>query len=252
MQALIWPQERWAFSTWVGALRKHNGQTVTAKHSNPINRATSNAAAKRPGYKQKQCCKSTRHGQNRKTSSPARNTKLKIVPRSSWRMEPIFFPSSLRPLSGTIDCIPLVCPTFIHNKTYDGFAKKNDQVFAIVPAQKQDALDKHLRWLSLLFKGTNTRIVLNDCAASKDVKSRSYQLVNWEFSARHIGISGWVFTQQFTSIAKSYRENIAGTVLFYTPSAQDMKAMFESYAGEFSLADKQELQLELSVPEANM
>ena len=60
------------------------------------------------------------------------------------------------------------------------------------------------------------------------------------FSARHIDISVWVTTQQFTSITKPYRENIAAIVLFYTPS-KDLKAIFESYAGELPSAEKQEL-----------
>lgn len=34
-----------------------------------------------------------------------------------------------------------------------------------------------------------------------------------------------------TSIAKPFRENIACLVLLYTPSAKDMKVIFENYAG---------------------
>ena len=35
-----------------------------------------------------------------------------------------------------------------------------------------------------------------------------------------------------TSIAKSFGENTAALVLFYTPSAKDMKIIFNNYAGE--------------------
>ena len=87
---------------------------------------------------------------------------------------------------------------------------------------------------SFAFEGTNTPIVLDDCAASKDVKGRTGELVKLGFSARHAGISVWVLTQQLSSIAKPFRENVAAIVLFYTPSAKTTKAIFEEYAGELS------------------
>jgi len=43
-----------------------------------------------------------------------------------------------------------------------------------------------------------------------------------------------VLTQQLSSIAKPFRENVAAIVLFYTPSAKTTKAIFEEYAGELS------------------
>ena len=88
--------------------------------------------------------------------------------------------------------------------------------------------------LSTFFSGTNTLFILDDCAASKDVKGRTGQLVNLGFSARHDRISVWVLTQQITSIAKPYRDNIAAIVLFYTPSSKTTKAIFEDYAGELT------------------
>ena len=99
--------------------------------------------------------------------------------------------------------------------------------------------DQHMveNWLkvsSFAFEGTNTLIVLDDCAASKDVKGRTGELVKLGFSARHAGISVWVLTQQLSSIAKPFRENVAAIVLFYTPSAKTTKAIFEEYAGELS------------------
>ena len=134
------------------------------------------------------------------------------------------------PFRGKFDYIVLVCPTFVHT---------DDRVFIVTP--EQDTVDTPLHSLSFLFEGTNTLPIFDDCAASKDMKGRSNQLVNLAFSARHIGISVWVTTQQFTSITKPYGENIAAIVLFYTPSAKDLKAIFESYAGELSSTEKQEL-----------
>ena len=68
------------------------------------------------------------------------------------------------------------------------------------------------------FEGTNIFIVLVDCAASKDVKGRTGELVKLGFSARHAGISVWVLTRQLSSIAKPFRENVAAIVLSYTLS----------------------------------
>jgi len=43
-----------------------------------------------------------------------------------------------------------------------------------------------------------------------------------------------VLTQQLSSIAKPFRENVAAIVLFYTPSAKTTTAIFEECAGELS------------------
>ena len=43
-----------------------------------------------------------------------------------------------------------------------------------------------------------------------------------------------------TSIAKAFRENIACLVLFYTPSAKDMKVIFENYAGDLTNEKKKD------------
>ena len=94
---------------------------------------------------------------------------------------------------------------------------------------------------SFHFAGTNTLFILDDCAASKDVKGRTSQLVNLGFSARHDGISVWVLTQQITSIAKPYRDNIAAIVLFYTPSSKTTKAIFEDYASKLTHEEYKEL-----------
>ena len=99
---------------------------------------------------------------------------------------------------------------------------------------EQHQVEIFLKLASFAFEGTNTLIVLDDCAASKVVKGRTGELVKLGFSARHAGISVWVLTQQFSSITKPFRENVAAIVLFYTPSAKTTKDIFEEYAGELS------------------
>ena len=98
-----------------------------------------------------------------------------------------------------------------------------------------------LKAASCCFEGANTLIVLDDCAVSKDVTGRTGELVRLGFSARHANISVWMLTQQLTSIAKPFRENVAALVLFHTPSAKATKAIFKEYAGELSQDDLKQL-----------
>ena len=103
----------------------------------------------------------------------------------------------------------LICPTFVRNKTYDGFVDNNPWIFVLDCQQHE--VGAWLKLASLFFEGTNTLIILDDCA----VKGRTSQLVALGFSARHGGISVWVLTQQITSIAKPFRDNVAAILLFY-------------------------------------
>ena len=96
-----------------------------------------------------------------------------------------------------------------------------------------------------MFEGTNSLIILDDCAASKDVKKRTNELVNLAFSARHRGLSVWVLTQQMTSISKPFRENITFLALFYTPSRKDMKEIFDDYGGYLASDEKLKMLSEL-------
>ena len=110
--------------------------------------------------------------------------------------------------------------------------KRDPRLYVLICKQHQVEI-----WLKLAcfaFEGTNTLIVLDDCAASKDMKGRTGELVKLGFSVRHAGISVWVLTQQLSSIAKPFRENVAAIVLFYTPSAKTTKAIFEEYEGKLS------------------
>ncbi len=139
------------------------------------------------------------------------------------------------PFKGKFDYIVLLCPTYVFNATFDGFGLGDERVFVLIPQTVGATdIDGLLRLVSIVFEGTNMLIVLDDCAASKDLKKRSDQLVNLAFSARHIGISVWVVTQQLTSITKPFRENLAALVVFYTPSKADLKAILHDYGAELS------------------
>ena len=136
------------------------------------------------------------------------------------------------PFRGKFDYIVLICPTFALNRTLYRFAEKDPRFFPIIC--KQHEVESWLKVESFIFEGTNTLIVLDDCAASKDVKGRTGELVELGFSGRHSGISVWVLTQQFLSIAKPFRDNVAAVVLFYTPSTKTTRAIFEEYGGKLS------------------
>ena len=82
---------------------------------------------------------------------------------------------------------------------------------------------------SLIFRGTNTLTVVDDCACSQAVKQRVSELVKLAFSARHYGLSVVVLTQQLSSIAKPFRENISRLFTFYNPSRKDMKVITDDY-----------------------
>ena len=157
---------------------------------------------------------------------------LIVGPTNSGKTQ--FLVNQLRgPFNGKFDYIVLICPTFAYNRTLYRFGERDPQLYVIICEQHQ--VEIWLKLASFAFEGTNTLIVLDDWAASKDVKGRTGELVKLGFSARHSGISvWWVLTQQVSSIAKPFCENVAAIVLFYTPSAKTTKAIFEEYTGELS------------------
>ena len=84
----------------------------------------------------------------------------------------------------------------------------------------------------LYSKGINTLIILDDCAVLRDLKNRTNKIINLAFSGRHAGLSVWVLTQQLTSIAKPFRDNVACVVAFHNPSQIGMKSLFEEFGGD--------------------
>ena len=126
------------------------------------------------------------------------------------------------------DYIFIVCPTFEDNKTYQNWEYlKDPDVFAI--ACDHDKVESVLLDIVKFAKNTNSLVILDDCAASKDVKNRTSELVKLAFSGRHIGLSTIVITQQLTSIAKPYRMNISKLVTFYSSRMDDRRDMFENH-----------------------
>ena len=127
----------------------------------------------------------------------------------------------------------LLCPTFKHNNTYRLWRYESDEDYLVIPCD-QDHVDDWLKYIVQTYKGTNSLIILDDCASSKGVKGRTSELVKLGFAARHYGFSTIVITQQLTSIAKPYRENISKLVSFYNPNKKDMQEIFDDYLGSVS------------------
>ena len=105
--------------------------------------------------------------------------------------------------------IILLCPTFEWNKTYHGWKYTTDPDFLAIPCD-QDNVDLSLRHVVDLFKGSNSLIILDDCASGQEIKNRTSEVVKLGFSARYYGLSKIVITQQFTFVSKPYHENISG------------------------------------------
>ena len=137
---------------------------------------------------------------------------------------------------GHFECIFLICPTYYWNKTYQEWIYKDCEHFYTIPSD-QDSVEDFIKYVVDNFKGTNSLIVLDDCASTQFVKKRSSKLVYLGMHARHHGFSSIVITQQLTSITKPYRENISKLVTFYNPSKKDMKTITD----EFLDAEKEEI-----------
>ena len=132
----------------------------------------------------------------------------------------------------------LICPTFKVNKTYQDWKYINDP--NLLPIQcKYEEADT---WLKIITKnyccGDRTLIILDVCAGGQSVKDRTSEFVNLGFSARHKNISVCVITQQLTSIAKPFRENISRLICFYNPNKKDMQKLFNDYLAEITKAEQ--------------
>ena len=125
------------------------------------------------------------------------------------------------------DYIFIVCPTLEDNKTYQQSDQTDPDVYAL-PVD-HDNVDNILREITQFAKNTNTLIIIDDCASGNDVKNRTSELVKLGCSGRHTGLSSIVITQQLTSIAKPYRENISKIVTFYNSFKGTMGYIFDNY-----------------------
>ena len=92
-----------------------------------------------------------------------------------------------------------------------------------------------------MFSGTNTLIILDDCAVSKDLKNRSNKFIELAFSGRHKGLSVWILTQQLISIAKPFRDNVGCVVAFHNPSQMGTKTLIKDFGGDLEIDTRKKL-----------
>ena len=136
--------------------------------------------------------------------------------------------------------IYLICPTFQWNETWQNWKYFYDEDFFPIPCE-QDEVEKNLKEIQYFAKGTKSLIILDDCASGKSVKNRTSELVKLGFSARHYNLSVIVITQQLTSIARPFRENISKLVTFYNLNKKDMRTIMEEYLGNISKEEEKEI-----------
>ena len=144
--------------------------------------------------------------------------------------------------------IVLICPTYIHNKTYRGFAR-GDRRFLVFCPKDDEEIQELLEACKIVFSGANTLIILDDCAVTKELKKRSNEFIKLAFSGRHEGLSVWVLTQQLTSISKPFRDNIACIIAFHNPSQVGTKTMFEDHCNGIPMQDRSKIVDELKTNE---
>ena len=121
---------------------------------------------------------------------------------------------------GHFDYIFIVCPTSEDSKTYQNWKYLQDSKVYELPCAHHD-LERMASEIVNFAKNTNSLIILDDCASSKDVKNRTSELVKLGFHGRHIGLSTIVITLQLRSIAKPYRMNNLKLVTFYKACRDD-------------------------------
>ena len=103
---------------------------------------------------------------------------LIVGPTNSGKSK--FVVTQLRgPFDGNFDYVVLICPTFIHNKTYANFGAQDPHLFIVQCAQHE--VELWLKVVTIAFEGTNTLLILDACAASKHVKGSPFLRGIWAF-----------------------------------------------------------------------
>ena len=95
----------------------------------------------------------------------------------------------------------------------------DDLDFPAIPCDEDD-IDLVLKHVVDLIKGSNTLIILDDCASGQDIK-KPYERggqTGVQREALYCPQLLIIITQQLTSVAKPYRENISKLVVFNTSS----------------------------------
>ena len=153
---------------------------------------------------------------------------------------------------GHFNSIFLICPTFFKNETWLDWKYNEDPEFYPLPCAFRDVEDYlHLcvnasREYGSAKEGNKNLLILDDVAFCDAVKTRTGALVESAFSSRHDGLSVVVFSQQFTSISKPFRENSSHLIFFNSSNRNDMKQMLDEYLGFCKPAEVKKIMKTLS------
>lgn len=142
------------------------------------------------------------------------------------------------------DYIILICPTFRRNKTYTNWEYISDDDVVVIECEHH-SVNEVIKYVRETYEDTNSLIIIDDCASSRDIKNRTSEVVNLGFSGRHYSLSTIIITQQLTSIAKPFRENISKLVCFYNPNRKDMRTIFDDYLDGLNSIEYEEIKEKL-------
>ena len=145
----------------------------------------------------------------------------------------------------------LLCPTIEYNETWQNWKYLQDPDFVVVPWTIRNVEQKIERVLEASMErgsfkdGNRSLLILDDCASCREVKKQDGALSTAAFGCRHQGLSVIFLTQQYTSVAKVWRENQDYFVFFCNPNYEDMLAMFKRFLGRTSKEEREAILDEL-------
>ena len=108
------------------------------------------------------------------------------------------------PYRGFFQHIVVLCPTIEHNKTYEQFPGlwTDPEVYVVDPGER---LHDYLRAFYLVFKGSPTLYIIEDCSATKVLTQKKNMLSELAFLGCDADQSVWVLTQKYNAVLKDLR-----------------------------------------------
>ena len=141
---------------------------------------------------------------------------------------------------GFFEHVYLLCPTTYRNKTYVNWKCFPDLKFYPIDCSS-DKMEEFLAVARDESIDSNTLLILDDLACSKEIKRQSSELTELAFGGRHEGLSVIVLTQQYTSVAKAIREQLEWVVTFMLCDEEDLDVFLKKYLRRLSEEKKKEV-----------
>ena len=145
-----------------------------------------------------------------------------------------------REFKGYFEHLYVICPTFWRNKTYLGWKYLKDPCVYPIDCLSSE-FEEFLAAVRDESKDSNTLILVDDCAASREIKKQSCELTELAFGGRHEQLSVIVLTQQLTSVSKAVREQLSWVVCFSPVDDHDAKVLADKYLARLGEEKKEEV-----------